>query len=393
MLPNDADLVAALRTTQTGGVFALARYKDAEVEVSVEQSGTVGFSGSGEVQSSSSVKVFGVGNSLVPRDAGDLLSANGQELALWRTVRVRDEVWQIPLGVFRITRAGDSVERLRDGEVLDWSVNLTLADRFEQIRADDFLAVESPVPGNSVWAEVRRLSPIPVQEALGDAAVPAGTVYESRLEAIRVLMSILGGVPHMTREGVLTARLQDAWLSSTVPEFDLPGVVDWSDEITNDFYNQVQVTNPNDSTIVAYAVLEEPWNPRSVGNAGGRTYKQSAPIYTSRAAAQTAAETILQRVVNRRSNTVKVTCGPEALLLELGDVGWVRDPLRRRAVFGEVTELTVPLDPTEPVPLTLIAAFEVELSGDDGEVLAPFVPYSSTAVFPDELLFPGGGDA
>lgn len=390
MLSSDPAVIEALRSSQSGGVAAVARYRGESRAINVRPTGGVTFNSDAVVQASCDVTVFGFGDSLVPRADDAPLAANGQEVALWRTVTVSSETISIPLGVYRITRAGDAFERLRNGIPLDWSVQLTLQDRFEQIAADDFLAVESPVAGNTVWQEIQRLSPIPVEQTLTDAPVPPATVYETRLKTIAVLMEIIGGAPHLTREGVLTARPRDGWLTVTQPAFDLPGVVEWSDEITNDFHNQVQVSNPNDATIVAYAVLDDPWNPRSVQNAGGRTYKHSSPIYTTLAAAQAAAQTILQRVVAQRSSTVEVVCGPEALLLELGDVGWVRDPVRNRAVFGEVAALTVPLDPTQPVPVKIIAAQVVEYFGEEP---VPFVPFPSGVQFPGDGLSPGGGDA
>jgi hypothetical protein len=216
-------------------------------------------------------------------------------------------------------------------------------------------------------------------------------VYESRYDAIRVLISILGGVPHLTREGVLTARLADGWASVTVPAFTIAGVIDWSDEMTDDFYNQVQVSNPNDKDIVAYKVLDEPWNPRSVSNAGGRTYKHSSTIYATVAAAEAATATILQRVSTRRAQQIRVTCTPEALLLELGDVGWFRDPLRGRAVFGEVAALDVPLNPTAPIVVDVIAGIVTDLSDEDS--VPDLLPYPSEMVFPASDIFPGGGDA
>ena len=393
MLSTDPAVIEALRSSQSGGVLGVARYRGASVDVNIETAGTVTFNGSSDIQSSCDVKVIGHGQSLVPRADDAMLAPNGQELALWRTVTVGGLTNLIPLGVFRITRAGDGFEHLRDGVILDWSVELTLEDRFEQIIADDFLAVESPRAGNSVWGEIQRLSPIPVQQSLTDAAVPPATVYESRMDAIRVLMEIVGGTPHLTREGVLTARPRDGWLTVTQPAFDLPGVIEWSDERTIDFFNQVQVSNPNTASIVAYARLDEPWNPRSVQNAGGRTYKHSSPIYTTQAAAQAAAWTILQRVSAQRANVVDVVCGPEALLLELGDVGWIRDPVRMRAVYGEVAQLTVPLDPTRPVAVQVIVALEIELTEETVDQITFFTGYPSGATFPDLELYPSGGAA
>lgn len=365
MLAVDEVLAEALRSHQAGGISAVARYRGREVPLLVDPSGSVKYSASADVEASTQITIFGFGDSLVPRRDTDMLATCGQEIALWRTVRVSAQEWELPLGVFRIARAGDAVEHRRGDTVLDWSVNLTLQDRFKQIRQDDFLAVETPALSSTVWAEMQRLSPIPVQEALGDAPVPPGTVYESRIDAIRALLSIIGGVPHLTREGVLTARLADGWTTVTSPVFDIAGVISWSDEMTDDFFNQVQVTNPNSPDIVAYARLEEAWNPRSVQNAGGRTYKHAATIYEAQGAALAAARTILRRVSSRRAQQIKVTCTPEALLLELGDVGWFRDHVGRRAVLGEVASIDAPLDPTAAVTVEVIAAQVIGL--DDQE--------------------------
>lgn len=351
MLVADDDLKSALRHNQSGRVSGIAIYGGNEIPVQLSSNGDITFDASGEVQSAGSVTAIGVGDSLVPHALTDPLAPFGQELAVNRIVRVRASEWSIPLGVFRITAADNAVERMRAGHVLDWSVDVSISDRFEMIRADDFLAVETPLLGNAVWDEVRRLSPIPVQEALGDAPVPRSTVYESRLEAITTLLAILGGVPHMTREGVLTARMADAGLKTPTSQaaFDIEGTIDWEDALTNDFYNQVQVTGSNDSSVVAYAQIDDDANPLSVGRAGGRTYKYSDSAIVTADQAQAQADLLLRRFSSRRARTMSVTCTPEALLLELGDVGWFRDPVHERAVFGEVTRIGVPNDTTRAV--------------------------------------------
>lgn len=358
MLTADETTKSALRSNQVGAVRAVARYQGAQLPVNVALSGSVRFRGDAKVQATANVQAYGVGNSLVPHAKDAPLATYGQELALWRTSTVRSKTVEIPLGVFRITTAGDAFENYRGDTVLDWTIELGLQDRFESIAADDFLSVDAPKAGNTVWDELRRLSAFPVQEALGNASVPPSTVYESRFDAIVTLTNLLGGVPHLTREGVLTARLRDAWLTVTTPAFDINGTISWSSEMTNDFFNQVQVRNPNDPTIVAYASITDMSNPLAVGRAGGRTFKQAAPIYTTVAAAQSAATTILARVSTKRARTVRVECTPEALLLELGDVGWVRDPVQRRSVLGEVSDISVPLDPTAPIQVELIVAEE-----------------------------------
>lgn len=358
MLAVDATLSEALKTHQEGASFGIARYAGGQTTVRIQPSGSLTMNGNGQIQAAANVTCFGVGGSLVPRAKTDVLATYGQELSLWRSIRIRDDIWSIPLGVYRITNAGSMVERFRSGKVLDWSVALSLKDRFEAIIADDFLAVDGPAVGNSVWDEIRRLSPFPVTEALGDASVPPATVYRTRYDALVVLTDLLGGVPHLTREGVLTARLADAWLTETTPVFDIGGTITFTADMSNDFYNQVQISNPNDPLIVAYATISDPANPLSVPRAGARTYKQASAIYETLAAAQDAADTTLARVSSKRSRKVTVECTPEALLLELGDVGWVRDPVHDREAFGEVSTLTVPLDPTLPVRVELISAVD-----------------------------------
>lgn len=359
MLQADPALAAALRSSaQVGGVHGMALYQGAQTIVPLDTVGEVTFRSEGAIQASGRASAMGDGDSLIPRSKTDPLAPFGQELSLWRTVRARTQEWQIPLGVYRITHAGDMTQRLREGITVEWAVGLKFSDRFKQIEDDDFLAVEAPVAGNSVWDEVRRLSPIPVQERLGNASVPPATIYDTRAGAIRTLIGLLGGAPHLTREGVLTARPRDAWLTETVPVFDIEGTIKWSDEMTDDFYNQVQVKSSTDAAIVAYSVIDDDSNPLSVNRAGGRTYRHSAPIYTTQASADAGAQTILARVSSRRSRIVTVLCTPEALLLELGDFGWMRDPVQERAALGEVCGITVSLDPTSPIQVQLIVAEE-----------------------------------
>lgn len=359
MLQHDDNLWEALRSHQTGVTRGITSYQGTQLPVRLDSVGQLVFQGSAEIQGAvSGLRASGHGSSLVPKSKIDPLATFGQEIALWRDVKVRGAQWSVPLGVYRLTRAARATEHKRGDVVLDWSVVLDVKDRFKQIQDDDFLAVASPVPGNTVWDEIRRLSPIPVQQALGNTTVPASTIYRSRIDAIATLCDLIGGVPHMTREGVLTARVRDAWLTVTDPVFDIFGVIEWSDEMTDEFYNQVQVTASSDPTIVAYAQLLDDANPLSVGRAGGRTFKQSSTTITTQVEAQAAADLALTRLLSGRSRQVQVTCTPEALLLELGDFGWFRDPVKDTAVLGEVSAMTIPINPTGVIEVTVIASEE-----------------------------------
>lgn len=361
MLVVDERERQALRNSQTGGSRAIATYQGAQTAIPLAPGGSITGDGDGVIQSSARLTAAGRAPSLIPHSPTDPLGSYGQEIALWRTVRLRSTTWEVPLGRFRITGSENEVEHFRRGtrEVKSWSIDLTLQDRFEQIDEDDFLTAEAPQAGATVWSEIRRLSPIPIQERLGDVSVPRTMVYESRIDAIAELMGLLGGVPHLTREGVLTARAADVWMLNPAPVFDIDGVIGWGDKRSNAFKNQVRTTNPSDSAIVGFAQHLDDTDPRSVSRAGGRTIVHSSPLYTTRAAANAGAKTRLRSVLSQRSRVITVVCSPEALLIELGDFGRVYDPKQDREAFGEVAGYSFPLDPTRPPTLDLIVAQEV----------------------------------
>lgn len=361
MLTVDPVLQALLRSSQAGITRGIASYQGATTLVQLEQSGSLTMSSSAQVQASTTVIACGVGNSLVPHAMTDPLGTYGQEMQLVRDVSASGQVWSIPLGVFRITDADKASERMdRTGSVvLDWSVEVTLQDRFEQINANDFLQADGPVAGNTAWVELQRMSPIPVQRSnLADQPVPANTVYDSRSGAITTLAGILGGEPALTRSGALTVRLASPWLTLDASDavFDISGTISWSDGMHNDFYNQVVAPPSSDPAIYAYSALLDDSDPRSVNRAGGRTYTLSSGIYTTKQAAQAGCDTALARLLTQRSRDVTVECTPEALLLDLGDFGWMRDPVNGRAVLGEVTGITVPIDATQTVQVQMTAA-------------------------------------
>lgn len=360
MLAVDPLVRSALRTHQVGGVWATAFYLG---EVTIPRlsvaSGSISFSGDAEVQGSGSLRAVGQAPSRVPNAKTDPLAVYGQELSIRRTVMVGDQEYEIPLGRFRITEVPQSNIDSRDGVVIDWWADLKYSDRFEQIQADDFLTVETPRPGANTWDEIRRLSPIPVQESLPAVSVPPSTVYDSRLASIAALCDLMGGLPHLTREGVLTARAKDVWLTATTPVFDIEGVIAWNESMKNDFYNQVSVRSASNTELApVYRQITDESDPLAVSRAGGRTYKYSSPVLDTKTALSNAADTVLRRVSTKRSRPVKVLAGPEALLLELGDYGKVTDTRTGRWALGEVFGLTVDLDPTAGVGVDLIVAEE-----------------------------------
>ena len=422
------EVQAALRDHQSGRLVGLATYLDRTAELDVDADGSVSFSASGEIQSDASIIVKGFGNSLVPKSKDAMLAPYGQEVTLFRELVLRDSVWRIPLGVFRITANSNAFEDIRligppqaleianalasggdslwqvpvawvenpagsdlydvpgtyvedppgsglytfttaqqtysavQSVVLGWSVDVELKDRFRMLQKAKLVDPKSPVPGNTMYQEIRRLALMPVQAnpSIPDVTVPSDLVYEQgRLGAVHALAELAGAVPTLTRQGVLTLRLLDAWAEPSLsPVFDIEGTIDWQDGQSDEFVNYVRAASTDDQ-FVGFAYIADDSDPLSVNRAGPSTFEHKSPAYTTQSEAELGAATTLRRLRGRRSREVTVKCTPEALLLELGDVGWMRDPVQNRAVLGEVSGLDFPNDVTEPITVKLIVAEEL----------------------------------
>jgi len=274
-----------------------------------------------------------------------------------------DAEFVTPVGQFRITEVTSAKTFFANfPSVLagaGWLVELSLADRFEQIQADEFLYPEAPQQISSTWGEIQRLSPIPivVAAALPDRVIPAGLAYpDSRLEAITMLMANLGGVPALTRAGALTGRVKDAWLTATAPVFVIDGVIEMDDSFSNEVYNAVVVkSSAGENSLVAVRQITDRGNPLNVTDMGRRTYRFSSPLLTNQNAINEAADTVLARVSTRLSKTVKVTCLPFPHL-DLGDFIQVNDPESGRVVLGEIASISAPFDALGSMSLELVAA-------------------------------------
>jgi hypothetical protein len=363
MLTLDPAVVAALGQSRTARYEVTAFY-GSEITVPlvpITEDGQLSFNGDAQVQATGSLYLARDGGaSLVPKSKTDPLATYGQEVAISYVFPVAGKDRFIPMGRFRIAEVPSAKEYFRKFPsqtlVVGWACQLDIKDRFEAIIADDFLQAESPVPGNSTWDEFQRLSPFPIVKSLPDQPLPAGIVYNSRMGALETLATNLGGVPHMTRQGAVTVRPKDAWLTETDPAFTIDGVIDMDDSMSNKLYNQVVVrSSTGDNSIVSVRRITDESNPMAVSRAGGRTYTWSSPLIDTQAAADAAADTILARVATRQSKTVTVTCLPRPDV-EVGDYGLVKDTVSDREVYGEVQSMRFSLNPTAPMTLELIVA-------------------------------------
>lgn len=249
------------------------------------------------------------------------------------------------------TATSTSVVSVRN-VVLDWEVDVELDDRFRVLERAKIVNPSSPVSGNSMYDELRRLALGPVQESLPDVSVPAGLVYEDRARAVRALAELTDGVPCFTRQGVLTLRPKSPMDYDPTPVFDIAGTISWAEEQTDEFYNYVWAHSDN-KEFNGFASITDDSNPLSVNRAKPSTYEHSSSKYTTDIGARIDARAILARL-QKRSRVVSVECLAEAVLVDLGDVGWVRDPVQGRAVLGEVVGMRVPLNPIDTVGLDLL---------------------------------------
>ena len=411
MLIVSEEVAAALAGSVSSETVAVAQYGGRSQPLNVQTDGGFRWDANGEVQCTGDIRVFGHGGSLVPKSRDAFLAPFGQEVTVTRVVKLRSGDVPIPLGVFRVTGNDGGRESFRwerrrvtvdtpftvdapvtvEGDVfpeddvfppddvfpgeltggpfayqdtpartstvLDWEVGVSLSDRMRMLQRGKIINPATPPAGATVYSELRRLSLFPLAPAadVPDVSVPAGTVYEDRRSAVSMLAGFAGARVRVNRQGALTLRPADRWATETDLEFDLNGVVEFSDEQTDEFYNFVWAHSPN-GEFSAFVSLEDDSDPRSVGRAGPSTYEHSSPVYTSTEAAQSGARTVLSRLLNRRSRTVTVKVGAVGLLLDLSDFGRVTDPATGRTVTGEVSGLRVSNDPTELVEVTLIVA-------------------------------------
>lgn len=367
MLPVDSEFVAALQQPHTVEYRAYAFDGGAlGPQVPITDGGSLRFNGDQNIQCTGTIYLAKDGESLVPRSKADALAPYGQEIRVDRVDKTGSKEWVTPLGQLRIQEVPSMRERSKSypvgSQMIGWAAELKLQDRFDIIIGDEFLYPDSPRTPTA-WSEIQRISPIPIVVNLPDVNIPGSlTAYpDSRMEAITSLFSLLGAYPHMTRLGVLTGRLKDAWLTATVPVFTVQGVIDMDDSLSNKLFNSVKVSSSaGNNDAFAIEEITDPGDRLSVnGPFGRRVFRQSSPLYNTEAALRAAAKTILSRVSTRQSKTVTVTCLPQPHL-ELGD--YIRAQQINdlgnvvREVDGEITSIDASLKRTASWTYTLIVA-------------------------------------
>lgn len=289
------------------------------------------------------------GESLVPVGTEGVLSAFRARVEPVMVIRAGGFSENIPLGTFRVL----SVPSAQDFTTVHDGREVVVASRvglkFESLDSDidrwGFQFPEQSRRGASAFAEIRRLTGMPVEETVDDVNLPSLKVWEAkqggRLEAVIELGKVLGGsavvnsrgaweiIPDTVGEPVATLRLGE-----------LGTVLDVSDEIdTETVYNEVIGTFEDANGNPLYAVARVTSGPLSVdGPYGVNTRYYASDLVTTQQQANGAVQAVLDQSIRSQQYDVQVQCHVNPLV-EIGDVvelsGW------KRALVGRVRQVSM----------------------------------------------------
>lgn len=287
-----------------------------------------------QVQGSGSCEVLWddlFGQSVVPRQIGDLFSPFGAELQVDVIVSAGSFAERVPMGRFVLDAVPDSVEYAVASAhgglpvVVESRVSLDLSDYFLRIVRDSFPFPSSP-KSTSMWDEAQRLTGLAVVRSIPDRVLPTNIAFdEDRLEALGKVFGPSNAWPALTPGGALTARPKEwpAPVGRLVAVLEAPLVMR-----SENVYNRVVVEgkNPDPDGPPLRAVAQITDGPLRVQDQdgtrspfGGNTYEVRNDFLTSQAMCQRTAEETLARVSRIRSVTRSVTI-PFNPLYEGGDV-------------------------------------------------------------------------
>jgi len=297
---------------------------------------------SAQVQGSGSCSILWddvFGQSVVPREIGDLFSPFGAELQVDVILSAGAFSERIPMGRFVLDSVPEGVEyavpRPHGGlpVVAESRLKLDLADYFLRISRDTFPFPSSP-KSTSMWDEAQRLTGLPVVRSIPDRVLPTSITYEEdRLEALGKVLGPSNAWPALTSGGALTA-LPKEW---GAPVARITDVISASLEMRSEnVYNRVVVEgrnpDPNGRPWIAVAEVRDGFlrtrnSDGSPSPVRGNTYRYSSDKFTSLGQCQAYADSLLPTLARLRAvtRTVVVPFNP---LYELGDVCVLVDPSR-----------------------------------------------------------------
>lgn len=289
------------------------------------------------------------GESVTPRELTDALAPYGSELHPYLIVAVGGLTERVSLGKYRI----DGIPSASDSHVMhaqQWIsrgslVEVRLLDRTSTLDRTKFRSLESPPSLTSAYAEMVRISGMPITRSVPDQAIPADYVHpRGRLDAVAKLAGILGGVPFMRDDGTLTVLSSTPGQSvidlvlgdrGTLLEaeysMESEGVVnavfgDFEDEDGNPIHVEAQITAGPLAVTGPYGEIADEYS----GDDGD--------LLRTQAAAQAAVDADLVRRSQTGSYEMPITCQLNPLI-EIGDVVTVKT--KTRSITGWVRKTSI----------------------------------------------------
>lgn len=299
------------------------------------------------------------GASIVPVGTGGVLSPFRARVELVMTIRAGGFEESVSLGTFRVSSVPQASDSMTTYEGHDLVVASRVGLKFDSLEADvdrwGFQSPEQSKAGASAFAEIRRLTGMPVEETVPDVALPSSKVWEAkqggRLEAVLELGRVLGGsavvnsrgaweiIPDVIGEPVVALRLGAAGT-----------VLDVADEIETDtVYNEVVGTFEDVNGKPIFAVARVTTGPLSVdGPYGVNTRYYASDLVKTQAQANAAVQSVLNQSIGSQQYDVQVQCHVNPLV-EIGDVAVLSD--WKRPLVGQVRKISLSNSPLMSVTL------------------------------------------
>jgi hypothetical protein len=224
------------------------------------------------------------------------------------------------------------------------SVQLKLADAFHTTDLERFEAPSQTQDLSSVWAELGRITGLPLRRSLPDVAIPRAVVYEeNRLDAVTALAALLGGTPYVTPTGELSVAPL-AWGSPVASLTMGPGgtiTKASADDLSDSGISNRVIVRSWDSeqaTILATASVTS--GPLRWGGPFGRVPSfLSSEFVTTTAQAQAWADETLPVVSSMRAVTYTIQCAADPRLEVWDVITFLKDGVTHT---GRITKLTLP---------------------------------------------------
>lgn len=269
-----------------------------------------------------------LGRSVVPEDLTSWLTPFASYLDVSYRVTVGTFTEKVLRGRLKVVGVSDPLERkirFQDRQLtVGSSVKVKVADLFHVTDLERFEAPSAPPSLLSVWAELGRLTGLPLNRSVADKAIPRTITYEeNRLDAVESLAALLGGVPFVTPAGELSIAPFE-WAEPVVAlQMGAGGTIaraDADDLSADGVFNKVVVRSwdDNQATILATAsVLDGPL--RWGGPFGRVPYFASSEFVKTQAQAQAYATELLPQVSSMGAVTYTIQCAADPRL-EVWDV-------------------------------------------------------------------------